>query len=98
MRDGPRRDALHTCRGNRSNRVEPDAAGCLKLQQLREAVAMRNAAGSRVQLEASGGVRLDSVRAIAETGVQRIAVGAITHGATWLDIGLDIGSDIGAGG
>jgi nicotinate-nucleotide pyrophosphorylase (carboxylating) len=40
-------------------------------------------------LEASGGVRLDNVRAIAETGVNYISVGALTHSAPALDIGLD---------
>lgn len=57
---------------------------------LREAVAMRDACGSHIQLESSGGVALESVREIAESGVDRIAVGAVTHGARWLDIGLDM--------
>jgi len=42
-----------------------------------------------VLLEASGGVNLQSVRSIAETGVDRISVGALTHSATALDIALD---------
>jgi nicotinate-nucleotide pyrophosphorylase (carboxylating) len=58
--------------------------------QLRQAVAMRDKSGSRIELEASGGVRLDTVRTIAETGVDRISAGAITHSAPWLDIALDI--------
>jgi nicotinate-nucleotide pyrophosphorylase (carboxylating) len=58
--------------------------------QLARAVGMRDAAKSRIQLEASGGVDLAVVRGIAEAGVDRIAVGALTHGSTWLDIGLDI--------
>ncbi|MBI1371935.1 MAG: carboxylating nicotinate-nucleotide diphosphorylase [Phycisphaera sp.] len=58
--------------------------------QLREAVAVRNDAAPKVKLEASGGVDLDSVRAIAEAGVDRIAIGALTHSAPALDIGLDI--------
>ena len=40
-------------------------------------------------LEASGGVNLQTVRGIAETGVDRISVGALTHSAPALDIGLD---------
>ena len=40
-------------------------------------------------LEASGGVTLSTVRAIAETGVDAISVGALTHSAPVLDIGLD---------
>jgi len=43
-----------------------------------------------VVLEASGGVSLSTVRAIAETGVDAISVGALTHSAPILDIGLDI--------
>ena len=56
------------------------------LDDLREAV--RRGAG-RVRLEASGGVNLETVRAIAETGVDVISVGALTHSAAVLDIGLD---------
>jgi nicotinate-nucleotide pyrophosphorylase (carboxylating) len=56
------------------------------LEDLRKAVAMT--AGS-VTLEASGGVNLQTVRGIAETGVQVISVGALTHSASVLDIGLD---------
>jgi nicotinate-nucleotide pyrophosphorylase (carboxylating) len=57
---------------------------------LRAAVNMRNAAHPPLLLEASGGVRLDTLRAIAETGVDRISVGGLTHQATSLDLGLDI--------
>ncbi len=57
--------------------------------RLREAVRRRNAAAPGVLLEASGGVNLDTVRGIAETGVDRISVGALTHSAPALDIGLD---------
>ena len=58
-----------------------------------DAVQLRDAAGKkgRVELEASGGVTLETVRSIALTGVERIAVGAITHSAPALDLGLDIG-------
>ena len=56
------------------------------LADLRTAVA--RVAGA-VPLEASGGVSLDTVRAIAETGVDAISVGALTHSAPVLDIGLD---------
>jgi len=57
--------------------------------QLRQAVARRNAVACAVELEASGGVNLQTVRRIAETGVERISVGALTHSAMGLDIGLD---------
>jgi len=56
------------------------------LDDLRAAVAMTAGA---VTLEASGGVNLTTVRAIAETGVDVISVGALTHSAPVLDIGLD---------
>jgi nicotinate-nucleotide pyrophosphorylase (carboxylating) len=56
---------------------------------LKEAVRRRNAAAPRVLLEASGGVHLGNVRGLAETGVDRISVGAVTHSAVALDIALD---------
>jgi nicotinate-nucleotide pyrophosphorylase (carboxylating) len=59
------------------------------IQQLGEAVAMRDRTAPEVALEASGGVTLEAVWAIAETGVERISVGALTHGARSLDVGLD---------
>jgi nicotinate-nucleotide pyrophosphorylase (carboxylating) len=57
--------------------------------QLSEAVARRNAVNPAIELEASGGVHLDTVRRIAESGVDRISVGALTHSAVALDFGLD---------
>ncbi len=56
---------------------------------LREAVAMRNSQAPQVQLEASGGINLSNVAAIAATGIERISVGALTHSAPALDLGLD---------
>ena len=58
--------------------------------QLAEAVRMRDASRSPLKLEASGGIGLASVAAVAATGVERISVGALTHSAPCLDIGLDI--------
>jgi nicotinate-nucleotide pyrophosphorylase (carboxylating) len=57
--------------------------------QLRAAVARRDAVAPGVLLEASGGVNLGTVRDLASTGVDRISVGALTHSAPALDIGLD---------
>lgn len=57
---------------------------------LAEAVRRRDARAPHVLLEASGGVRLDTVRRIALSGVDRISVGAITHSAPALDLGLDL--------
>ena len=51
---------------------------------------MRDDAAPNVLLEASGGVTLDTVRAIALSGVDRISVGAVTMSAPALDIGLDM--------
>jgi nicotinate-nucleotide pyrophosphorylase (carboxylating) len=59
----------------------------MALDQLREAIAM---VAGRMATEASGAVNLDTVRAIAETGVDLISIGALTHSVTALDIGLDI--------
>ncbi len=56
---------------------------------LREGVEIRNALAPQVELEASGGVRLETIRSIAETGVDRISAGALTHSAIVLDLGLD---------
>ncbi len=56
---------------------------------LRQAVEMRDQSAPKIQLEASGGVNLHTLREIAETGVERISVGALTHAARSLDIGLD---------
>ncbi|MRG60961.1 carboxylating nicotinate-nucleotide diphosphorylase [Agromyces sp. CFH 90414] len=58
------------------------------LDELREGVAR---IGGRVVVEASGGVSLDTVAAIAATGVDLISVGALTHSVRALDLGLDIG-------
>ena len=61
--------------------MQPDElAGC---------VALRNAKGPGVILEASGGIRPETVAAIARTGVDRVSTGWPTHNAPWLDIALD---------
>lgn len=56
---------------------------------LRQAVEIRDRVAKHVELEASGGVRLETVREIAATGVERISAGALTHSARVLDISLD---------
>lgn len=56
---------------------------------LRDAVERRNAIAPTVQLEASGGVTLLTIAAVAATGVDRISVGALTHSAVGMDCGLD---------
>ncbi|MHC4218811.1 MAG: carboxylating nicotinate-nucleotide diphosphorylase [Planctomycetota bacterium] len=62
----------------------------MPVSRLREAVAMRNAHATGVQLEASGGIGLDNVHVVAETGVDRISIGALTHHAPWLDVSLEV--------
>ncbi|UCG31809.1 MAG: carboxylating nicotinate-nucleotide diphosphorylase [Phycisphaerales bacterium] len=61
-------------------------------EQMERAVRRRDALElrGRVELEASGGIDLATVRSVAETGIDRIAVGALTHSAPAADIGLDI--------
>ncbi len=61
----------------------------MRLDDLRAAVALRDSTAPQVELEASGGVRLETVAEIARTGVDRISAGALTHSAAWLDVGLD---------
>ena len=56
---------------------------------LKQAVTIRNQLAPEVILEASGGIRRETIQAIAETGVDRISVGGLTHSAIWLDMGLD---------
>lgn len=59
-------------------------------EKLREAVELRNAMKVRVELEASGGVTLETVGAIAATGVDRISTGSLTHSAVSIDFGMDM--------
>lgn len=66
----------------------------MPLEAMREAVTRRNRASAATLLEASGGVHLNTVRAIAETGVDRISVGALTHSAPALDLALDFDSAV----
>lgn len=60
----------------------------MSFDMMREAV---NITAGRVPLEASGGISGDTIRKVAETGVDLISVGAVTHSATALDISMDIG-------
>ncbi len=56
---------------------------------LREAVALRDRIRPGLELEASGGITLETIREVALTGVDRISVGGLTHSAVSLDFGLD---------
>ena len=59
----------------------------MTVSALREAVRLVD---GRAKTEASGGVNLDTVRAIAETGVDFISVGALTHAARSLDVSMEV--------
>jgi nicotinate-nucleotide pyrophosphorylase (carboxylating) len=80
---------------DRLDQIEPVIAGGVdvimldnfSLEDLVTGVAM---VAGRARVEASGGVNLSTVRAIAETGVDVISVGALTHSAPALDLGLDV--------
>ena len=63
----------------------------MTLDQLRAGVQLRNQFAPDTRLEASGGITLATLRSIAETGVDRISIGALTHSAPAFDIGLDYG-------
>ncbi len=69
----------------------------MNLGELRSCVALAAGTGGRVKLEASGGLSLQVAAAVAGTGVDYLAVGALTHSAPALDIGLDLTVDGGAG-
>ena len=59
----------------------------MPLDELRAAVVLT---AGRAKLEASGGVTLDTVRGVAETGVDFVSVGALTHSARSLDVSLEV--------
>jgi nicotinate-nucleotide pyrophosphorylase (carboxylating) len=61
----------------------------MTLDMLKEAVVFRDNSENQPLLEASGGITIETAREIAETGVDRIAVGGLIHQSHWLDIGLD---------
>lgn len=58
-------------------------------EQLRQAVELRDRYCSTTLLEASGGITLQTVRSVAETGVDRISIGGLTHSSPALDLGFD---------
>ncbi|MFG0259426.1 MAG: carboxylating nicotinate-nucleotide diphosphorylase [Phycisphaerales bacterium JB041] len=61
----------------------------MPVDRMREAVGLRDAQRPGLQLEASGGVTLETIGAVASSGVDRISVGSLTHHAVSLDFGLD---------
>ena len=71
--------------------AEPDVVllDNMSAEQLAAAVVARNQLGVSTELEASGGITMANIREVAQSGVERISVGALTHSAVCLDIGLD---------
>jgi len=62
----------------------------MPLEMMREVVALATACDPRPALEASGGITLENARAVAETGVDYISMGALTHSAKALDLSLEV--------
>lgn len=79
-------DSLEQLRVVLGHKVDAVLLDNMTPDTLRKAVEL---VSGRITTEASGGVNLDTVRAIAETGVDLISVGALTHSAPVLDLGLD---------
>ena len=77
-------DQVRDAVGARADAILLDNMG---IDELRDAVALVD---GRARLEASGGVTLETVRAIAETGVDEISIGALTHSAPSLDVSLEL--------
>ena len=80
-------DTLEQVEGALAAGVDAILLDNMSLDELRAAVALT---GEQARLEASGGVTLDTVRAVAETGVDQVSVGALTHSAPALDVSLEL--------
>ena len=70
-------------------KAEARSAEILKDAEAKAADLVRRRTGDRPRLEASGGVTLDDVRRVADTGVDMISVGALTHSAPALDLSME---------
>ncbi len=91
-------DTLEQLRDELANRGGADVVllDNFSTEQMKQAVALRDAASNssgRPLLEASGGITLETLRTIAETGVDRLSIGALTHSAPVLDLSMDWGSE-----
>lgn len=62
----------------------------MRLEEIKEAVTLRDKSGLNILIEVSGGVNLENVEAIASTGVEMVSVGALTHSAKSLDLSLQV--------
>ena len=76
---------LILCAANLTDRILLDN---MTVEQMAAAVAARDKAGARPELEASGGMDLSNVRAAAGTGVDFISIGSLTHSAPVLDFSM----------
>jgi len=83
-------DDLRACLAAEPDIVMPDNFDVAMLREAVEIVRAHRGDGKRPLVEASGGITLENVREVALTGVDRIAVGALTHSAPALDIALDV--------
>lgn len=79
-------DSLHEVLAAKPDIVLLDNMSC---EQLRKAVQWRDQTAPLIELDASGGISLESISQVAATGVERISVGQLTHSARCLDLGLD---------
>ncbi len=61
----------------------------MSLKEMRHAVSLKNQLAPHIRLEASGGITLKNIRAVAETGIDEISLGALTHSAPWSDLSLE---------
>jgi nicotinate-nucleotide pyrophosphorylase (carboxylating) len=82
-------DSLEQLRAVVAERPDIVLLDNMPVAELRKCVEFRDARAPHLLLEASGGIGLDHVAAVASTGVDRISVGALTHSATNFDVGLD---------
>lgn len=62
----------------------------MSFEEQRAAVALRQQKNRAIRLEASGGITLENVRAVAETGVDEISLGVLTHSAIWADLSMEL--------
>ncbi|MEF9427524.1 MAG: hypothetical protein L0956_10310 [Candidatus Mariimomonas ferrooxydans] len=62
----------------------------MPLKDIKRAVIIIRRQNPGVVIEASGNIKLESIRAVAETGVDRISIGALTHSAVAVDISMDV--------
>ena len=83
-------DQLETVLGQLGERVDVVLLDNMSVGQVCDAVKMRDRLAPKVELEASGGIDVETVVQYAEAGVERLAVGMITHSAAAMNFGLEV--------